>query len=328
MKVGIFSTHHYEKKFFSEDALASSHELFLFTERLTTETAVKAAGLSCVCAFVSDQLNESVLKILASGGTKLIALRSAGYDHIDLTAARKLGLSVVRVPDYSPNAIAEHAVALIMSLNRKIPFSSVRTRHADFSIEGLMGFDLKDKRIGVIGTGRIGSVFARIMLGFSCKVSAFDQAENLTLKEAGVDYKTLDHLLAQSDILSLHLSLTPETRHILNAAAFHKMKPGVMIINTARGALIESAELIKRIKDGTVGAAGLDVYEYEQSYFFEDHSEEVLQDDLLARLNSFNNVIVTSHHAFLTKEAVTNIVKMTFQNISDFESGKKLQNLI
>lgn len=327
MKIAFFSTHLYEKDIFETVAKKHSHTIDFFSESLTRENSSLAKGYTCVCAFVNDTLDESVLENIFCNGTKLIALRSAGYDHIDLKKAVELGLVVVRVPDYSPNAIAEHAVGLILALNRKLHLSYNRARISNFSIEGLMGFDLSGKTVGVIGLGRIGAVFARILKGFGCQILAYDISEKPALTEF-VEYKSLDYLLKNSDIISLHLSLNEKTRHILDDEAFKKMKRGVMIINTGRGALIDTEALIKRIKEGIVGSAGLDVYEFEKKVFFQDRSLEVLRDDLLSRLLSFPNVIVTSHHAFLTKEAVSNIASITMQNISDFEAGKEMVNRV
>ncbi|MEA9357572.1 2-hydroxyacid dehydrogenase [Bacteriovorax sp. PP10] len=326
MKVAMFSTHEYEKEYFLQESKSFNHELIFLETRLTEETAKEANAIPCVCAFVNDNLDFKTLSLLTQGGTKLVALRSTGFNHVDLIACKKLGLSVVRVPDHSPHAVAEHAVSLILSLNRQIPRSYNRVRDGNFSIEGLVGFDLSKKTVGIIGTGKIGSVMARIMLGFGCDVIAHDLIHNQTLSSIGVQYVSLDKLLRTSDIISLHLPLTNKTHYIINEEALAKTKDGVMLINTGRGALIDTKELIESLKQGRIGYAGLDVYEKEEGIFFEDHSGKIIEDDMLSRLMTFPNVIITSHHAFLTKEALRNIALTTLQNIADFESEGTLIN--
>lgn len=326
MKISMFSTHGYEKNFFMEEAKKNNHELLFLGARLNEETAKDANDIPCICAFVNDCLNAKTLAILARGGTQLVALRSAGFNHVDLKACKELGLRVVNVPEYSPNAIAEHAVSLILSLNRQIPRSHNRVKDGNFSIEGLVGFDLVKKTVGIIGTGKIGTVLAKIMLGFGCNVIAHDLIHNPILLSMGVQYVALDELLRNSDIISLHLPLTKKTHHIINEDALSKTKFGAMLINTGRGGLIDTQVLIDSLKKGQIGYAGLDVYEKEQGLFFEDHSGKIIEDDMLTRLITFPNVIITSHHAFLTNEALRNIAMTTFQNITDFESGKKLTN--
>jgi D-lactate dehydrogenase len=279
-----------------------------------------------VCAFVNDHLDKKTLQTLAAGGTQLIALRSAGFNHVDLASAQTLGLRVARVPEYSPHAVAEHAVALILSLNRKIHRAYNRVREGNFSLNGLVGFDLNKKTVGVIGTGRIGSVMAKILSGFGCQVIAHDIVQNPQLVEIGVKYVSLEEILRNSDIISLHVPLTPQTHHLIDERALALTKPGVMLINTGRGALIETSALIKSLKSGHIGSAGLDVYEEEEGLFFEDLSGQILQDDKLARLLTFPNVLLTSHQAFLTEEALGNIAQVTLQNISEFESGHVLKN--
>jgi D-lactate dehydrogenase len=328
MKIAFFDTHGFEREIFKKQNLNFEHEITFFETRLTEATANVAHGYPCVCAFVNDKLNSKTIEILARNGTKLIALRSAGYNHIDLVAADKLGLKVVRVPEYSPHAVAEHAVALILAMNRKIHRAYNRVREGNFSLDGLVGFDLYKKTVGVIGTGRIGSVFAKILLGFGCKVVAFDKTQNSELMASGVEYVTLNDLLSNSDIISLHVPLNPETRHLIDDRALALMKVGVMLVNTGRGALIDTKALIKSLKSGHLGYAGLDVYEEEEGLFFENLSGQILQDDQLARLLTFPNVLLTSHQAFLTIEALTNIVNTTLENIRDFESGGSLKNEI
>ncbi len=326
MKIAFFDARTYERKAFATEAARFSHEIVYFETRLTEQSASLAANYPCVCAFVNDRLNDSTLRTLASGGTRIIALRSAGFNHVNLEVASELGIKIVRVPEYSPYAVAEHAVALILSLNRKIHRAYNRVRDGNFSLDGLVGFDLNQKHVGVIGTGKIGSVFAQIMLGFGCKVVAYDIHQNQDLIAKGVQYQNLDQLLKQSDIISLNVPLTPQTRHLINEKSLSLTKPGVMLINTGRGALIDTGALIRSLKSGHIGSAGLDVYEEEEGIFFENLSEQILQDDQLVRLLTFPNVLLTSHQAFLTKEALSNIAEVTLQNIEDFAEGRPLLN--
>ncbi|OFZ28299.1 MAG: hydroxyacid dehydrogenase [Bdellovibrionales bacterium RIFCSPHIGHO2_01_FULL_40_29] len=328
MKIAFFDTHGFEKPIFQKENEKFQHEISFFETRLTEQTANLAANYSCVCAFVNDGLDKKTLQVLSTGKTRLIALRSAGFNHVDLASARALGFRVVRVPEYSPYAVAEHAMALILSLNRKIHRAYNRVREGNFSLDGLVGFDLNKKTVGVIGTGRIGSVMAKILVGFGCHVVAYDSVQNLTLQKLGVQYTSLDELLQKSDIISLHVPLTPKTRHLIDERALALTKPGVMLINTGRGALIDTHALIASLKSEHVGYAGLDVYEEEEGLFFEDFSEKILQDDQLARLLTFPNVLLTSHQAFLTKEALENIAQVTLQNISEFENKTDLSNEI
>lgn len=326
MKIGFFDTHGFERAVFQKANESSQHEIAFFETRLTDQTVNLASGYPCVCAFVNDRLGEKSLRALSAGGTRLIALRSAGFNHVDLSSAHALGLRVVRVPEYSPHAVAEHAVALILSLNRKIHRAYNRVREGNFSLDGLVGFDLNMKTVGVVGTGRIGSVMAKILSGFGCNVIAYDFVQNPKLVEMGVQYVDLDEILRKSDIISLHVPLTPKTRYLIDERALALTKPGVMLINTGRGALIDTRALIKSLKSGHIGCAGLDVYEEEEGLFFEDLSEQILQDDKLARLMTFPNVLLTSHQAFLTEEALGNIAHVTLQNISEFENGNDLKN--
>jgi D-lactate dehydrogenase len=326
MKIALFDSHGFERQYFDQENNAFGHEIVHFEPRLTEQTAGLAEGFPCVCAFVNDRLNEGVLQALAKGGTRLIALRSAGFNHVNLEAADRLGFKVVRVPEYSPYAVAEHAAALILTLNRKIHRAYARVREGNFSLNGLVGFDLHGKTVGLVGTGKIGAVMARIMLGFGCRVLAYDLKEESALRDAGVSYVALDELFRSSDIVSLHVPLTPETRHLIDGPALAKMKDGVTLINTGRGALIDTPALINALKKGKVGYAGLDVYEEEEGIFFSDLSGQVLQDDTLARLLTFPNVVLTSHQAFLTEEALRSIAQVTLQNIQDFAQGLPLAN--
>lgn len=326
MKIAFFDTHQFDRNAFLKEIKNFNHEIQFFETRLTEQTANLAKGFPCVCAFVNDKLDRKTLGALSATGTKLIALRSAGFNNVDLEAASELGLRIVRVPEYSPHAVAEHAVTLILSLNRKIYRAYNRVREGNFSLDGLVGFDLYQKSVGIVGTGKIGSVVAKILKGFGCQVYAYDRTHNPSLLEAGVEYVGLDELLQKSDIISLHVPLTPETRHLIDAKAISLTKKGVMLINTGRGALIDTRALIEALKSGHIGYAGLDVYEEEEGIFFENLSERILQDDQLARLLTFPNVLLTSHQAFLTEEALSNIAQITLQNIADFEKGNHLSN--
>lgn len=327
MKVAVFDTHDYDRAALTEANDEFHHELSFFEPRLTQETAAMARGHDAVCSFVNDRLDAAALGILEEVGVRVIVLRSAGFNHVDLAAAERLGLPVLRVPEYSPNAVAEHAVALVLALNRKVHRAYARVRDWNFSLEGLVGFDLSGKTVGIIGTGRIGCVAARIFRGFGCRVLAHDVQENPTLvSEIGGSYASLRDLYRESDILSLHVPLTPDTRHMVDREALSAMKRGAILINTGRGALIDSRALVAALKAGHLGAAGLDVYEEEEGIFFEDLSTEVLQDDVLARLITFPNVIVTSHQAFLTREALSNIAVTSLENVTAFEKGAALEN--
>lgn len=328
MKVAVFDTHAYDKKALLEENETVGHDLTFLEPRLTAETARLARGFAAVCSFVNDNLDRKTLTLLKEGGTRLVALRSAGYNHVDMDAARELDFVVARVPDYSPYAVAEHAVGLILCLNRKIHRAFNRVREMNFSLEGLVGFDLHGKTVGVIGTGKIGTVFARIMKGFGCSLLGYDIVPNPSLVADGMRYVALDELLRDADIVSLHVPLLPSTEHMLDDRAFSLMKPGAMLINTSRGALVETHALITSLKHGRIGSAGLDVYEEEEGIFFKDLSEAIVQDDLLARLLTFPNVIITSHQAFLTREALGNIARTTLENITAFERGVPLVNRV
>lgn len=326
MNIVFYDTHEFEKSGFQTNAAFFHYDIKFLNCRLTKESASMASGFPCVCVFVNDTLDASVLKILAQNGTRLIALRSAGFNHVDIQAAKSVGLKVVRVPGYSPFAVAEHAIAMILSLNRKIHRAYNRVREGNFSLNGLVGFDLHGKTIGILGTGKIGTVMCNILTGFGCHILAFDIQENLTLKDTGVRYVPLEELLRSSDIISLHLPLNTATRHLINGERLKLTKPGVMLINTGRGGLIDTHALITFLKSKHIGSAGLDVYEEEEGVFFQDFSETILQDDQLARLLTFPNVLMTSHQAFLTEEALENIATTTLQNISAFEQGRTLVN--
>jgi len=326
MKIAFFDTHNYEKQYFEEFNSSFNFEFTWFETRLTHETAHLAESHPIVCSFIEDRVDEKAIGILKSLGVKMLALRSAGYNHVDIDAAHVAHIEVVRVPFYSPYAVAEHAVGLLLSLNRKIHRSYQRVRELNFSLEGLVGFDLHHKKVGVVGTGKIGSVFCKIMMGFGAEVIAYDLNNSPELEKMGVQYVDLDRLWRESDVISLHVPLVPETKHMINSNSLKQMKPGVFLINTSRGALIDSKSLIEGLKSNKIGAAGLDVYEEEEGVFFHDLSHQILQDDVLARLLTFPNVIVTSHQAFLTKEALENIAQVTLGNFHSFVLGKKSGN--
>ncbi|AMP36290.1 2-hydroxyacid dehydrogenase [Ralstonia solanacearum] len=320
MRILFFSSHRYDEDSFRAAQARSGHGFELVFQRahLDVHTAPLAASFEVVCPFVNDCLDADVLAVLAAGGTRLIALRSAGFNHVDLAAAQRLGLTVARVPAYSPHAVAEHAVGMILALNRRLHRACNRTREGDFSLDGLLGFDLAGKTVGVVGTGQIGQVFARIMAGFGCRLLAFDPFPQAAL---GVTYVPLPALLAQSDIVSLHCPLNADTHHLIDAGALASMKMGAMLINTSRGGLIDSPALIDALKSGQLGHLGLDVYEEEADLFFEDRSADVLQDDVLARLLTFPNVIVTAHQAFFTREALAGIADTTLANAAAWAAG-------
>jgi len=325
MRLAVFDTHRFDREALEAANARYGHTLVFFEPRLTAQTARLAQGFEAVCAFVNDKVSAEVLEVLHAGGTRLVALRSAGYNHVDLVAADRLGLRVVRVPEYSPYAVAEHAVALVLALNRRIHQAYSRVRDWNFSLDGLVGFDLHGKTVGVVGTGRIGAAAARIFHGFGCRLLCFDAAPDARLeRELGVRYVPLETLYREADIVTLHVPLTPGTHHLVNAEALERMKRGVMLINTGRGALIDSRALIAALKRGHIGAAGLDVYEEEEGIFFQDLSGQVLQDDVLARLLTFPNVLVTSHQAFLTREALGNIADTTLGSVQAFERGAPL----
>jgi D-lactate dehydrogenase len=328
MNVAVFSTKPYDRRSLDAANRDAGHDLRYFEPRLVAETAPLAAGFPAVCAFVNDHLDREVLKILAEGGTKLVALRSAGFNNVDLQAAHELGMTIVRVPAYSPYAVAEHAVGLMLALNRKLPRAAARVREGNFALDGLLGFDMRGKTAGIVGTGKIGTVVASILKGFGCRLLGYDPYPNDATREVGVEYVGLDELIAASDIITLHLPLTPETHHLIGADAIGRMKRGAMLINTSRGALLDTAEVIEGLKAGQIGYLGLDVYEEEEELFFEDLSSSVIQDDVFARLLTFPNVFVTGHQAFFTQEALSAIAGTTIANISAIERGEQCPNTV
>jgi D-lactate dehydrogenase len=320
MRVSVFSTKPYDREFLSR-ANTRPHELLFLETHLDARTASLAEGSGAVCVFVNDHVDRDVLQRLARAGVGLVALRSAGFNHVDLAAAGELGVTIARVPAYSPHAVAEHTVGLILSLNRKLHRAYARVRDGNFSLEGLLGFDLHGRTVGVVGTGNVGTVFATIMAGFGCRLLAFDPEPNDECRALGVRYVGLEELLGSADIVSLHCPLTPETRHLVDANALGRMRPGVMLINTGRGALVDTAAVIAALKTGRIGALGLDVYEEEEALFFEDLSGTVIQDDVFMRLLTFPNVMVTAHQAFFTEDALLAIAETTMANITAFETG-------
>ena len=323
-KLAFFDTKPYDRESF--DRLnAGRYDIRYFETRLTTAALPLADGCDAACAFVNAEIDRAVVEGLVERGIRVLAMRCAGYNNVDFKAAYEKGLTVVRVPAYSPYAIAEHAAALLLALNRHIHRAAARTRDFNFSLAGLTGFDLHGKTAGVVGTGRIGRIFADICKGFGMKVLAYDAFPN---PDSGLDYVAFDRLLAESDVVSLHCPLMPETRHMVNAEALAKAKRGFTLINTSRGGLVDSEALLSALRDGTIGAAGLDVYEEESEWFYEDRSEEIRRNETLALLVSMPNVIVTSHQAFLTHEALANIAETTLANLDAFFSGAPLENEI
>lgn len=322
MRIAVFSAKPFDRAAFDEANLRYRHELVYLEAGLTLDSAERARGCGAVCVFVSDRLDAPVLACLATAGVRLVVLRSAGFDHVDLQAAVALGITVAHVPAYSPHAIAEHAVALLLALDRHIAQASARTRAGNFLLDGLMGFDLDGKTVAVIGTGRIGSVLCRILTGFGCRLLAHDPYPDESVRATGTLYVSLDRALAEADVISLHVPLDSRTRHLIDARAVGLMKPGVVLINTSRGAVVDTEALLRGLESGRIGAAGLDVYEHEAPLFFRDRSATGIEDPLLARLLALPNVIVTPHQAFFTREALANIAETTLANASAFQTGR------
>ncbi len=320
MKVAIFSSKPYDETYLNK-ANKAQHQLTFLEPHLDASTAALSKGHDAVCCFVNDTLDEATLLQLHEQGIRLIALRCAGFNNVDLPTAQRLGITVARVPDYSPYAVAEHAVALILGLNRNTHRAFNRVRENDYSLHGLLGFDLHGKTVGVIGTGKIGVAFIRIMKGFGCKVICHDPYTNPQALEAGAEYVDQEQLWAESDVISLHCPLLPATKHLINRNTLAKMKSGVMLINTSRGGLIDTVDVINALKSGQLGYLGLDVYEEEADLFFEDNSDVLLKDDTFARLLTFRNVLITGHQAFFTQEALKAISEVTLSNIGHFEEG-------
>ena len=326
MKITFFSTQPYDRTFFEEHNKRFGHTIDFFEVSLSEKSVNLIDQSDAVCVFVNDRITKSVIGLLAAKGVKIIALRCAGFNNIDLEAAAQHNIRVVRVPAYSPYAVAEHAVAMIMTLNRKTHKAYNRIREQNFSLAGLMGFDLYGKTIGVVGTGNIGQVFCKIMLGFGCHVLAYDVKEQESMVNAGVTYLPLDELLSKVDVLSLHCPLNEKTRYLIGDDTIKRMKKGAMLINTSRGGLINTKSVIAALKSGQLGALGIDVYEQEESLFFRDLSEHIIEDDTIARLTSFHNVLITAHQGFFTQEAMDQIAETTLSNLTTFASGKALVN--
>jgi D-lactate dehydrogenase len=326
MRVAVFNTKSYDREFLSAANAAGRHELVFFEPNLTAATAKLAEGFEVVCVFVNDLLDADVLQKLFAGGVRLIALRCAGYNNVDLAAAARLGIRVIRVPAYSPYAVAEHTVGLMLALNRKLHKAYNRVREGNFSLEGLLGFDFHGRTFGVVGTGQIGLSTARILSGFGVNLIGYDVRENPEFKTLGGRYVPLDDLLAASDVVTLHCPLTPETYHLINAERLAIMKPGVMLINTGRGALVDTPAAIEALKRGKLGSLGIDVYEEEGKLFFRDLSSRPILDDVFMRLLTFPNVLVTGHQAFFTREALRSIAEQTIAGLDEFQRGDKLPN--
>jgi D-lactate dehydrogenase len=327
MRIAVFSTKPYDRRFL-EAAAGHDLELEFFEARLNRSTASLVEGYDAVCAFVNDDLSAAVLLRLADAGVKLIALRSAGFNHVDLDAAKRLELPVVRVPAYSPRSVAEHTIALMLALNRQIHRAHARVREGNFALDGLLGFDLGTRTVGIVGTGKIGVEVARILAGFGCRLIGYDVAENPDAIALGVGYVTLKEIWEQADVITLHAPLTPDTHHMVDTYAIATMRPGVMLINTSRGALIDTHAVIEGLKSGKIAQLGLDVYEEEGDLFFEDLSNKVIQDDVFSRLLTFPNVLITGHQAFFTAEALQAIADTTVANIVAFAEGRDSGNLL
>ncbi|WVD61327.1 2-hydroxyacid dehydrogenase [Orbus mooreae] len=328
IRVAVFSSKHYDREHLEIANKRFNFDIEYYEYKLNSTTAITAKGFDAVCLFVNDVADKKTLEVLASLGIKILALRCAGFDNVDLDVAHKLGISVVRVPAYSPEAVAEHAVALMMTLNRRTHKAYQRTRDANFSLDGLTGFNMHGRVAGVIGTGKIGQAVIRILKGFGMSILAYDPYPSKVAEELGATYVDLNELYSKSDVITLHCPMTPENYHLLNAQSFSQMKDGVMIINTSRGALLDSAAAIDALKQSKIGALGMDVYENERDLFFEDKSNDVIQDDVFRRLSACHNVLFTGHQAFLTQEALLNISDTTLSNIQLVMKGDKCPNIV
>ena len=319
MNIAFFSCQSYEQPFLEAANNNHRHQLTFLPQALTPETVQLAAGHQAICVFVNDQLTRLTLQALAALGIRLVALRCTGYNQVDITTAQQLGIRILRVPSYSPHSVAEHAVALLMSLNRKTYLAYQRTKENNFTLNGLMGFDLYAKRVGVIGTGKIGSAFARIMLGFGCHVLAYDKMPSAVLQQLGVAYLPLHDVLAGAEVISLHCPLTPETHHLIDTTALTCMKPGAYLINTSRGGLLDTSAVLDALQSGQLGALGIDVYELEDDFFYTDWSDKDLPDANLNALTHLPNVLLTSHQGFFTREAMEQIAHTTLNNLTYLE---------
>jgi len=328
MKIAIFSARHYDREFLNAANATAGHQLQFFEASLEPETVALAAGHEAVCIFVNDTADATVLKALADSGTRLVALRCTGFNNVDLKAADQFGLKVVRVVAYSPYSVAEHVVALLQAINRKIHRAYNRTRDSNFTLDGLMGFDLHGKTVAIIGTGRIGRVLTGIMRGFGCEVLGYDKYQSPEFLALGGRYAQLAEICAKADIISLHCPLTPETHHLVDADMLSRLKRGTLLINTSRGGLVDTEAAIEALKSGQLGGLALDVYEQEADLFYRDLSSTVVSDDVFERLLSFPNVIVTGHQAFFTREAITTISETTIKSVTEFASGQVLSEAI
>ena len=328
MKIAVFSARNYDRGFLCAANSRAGHQLVFFEARLEAQTVPLAAGCEAVCLFVNDLADAATLKALAAGGTRLVALRCTGFNNVNLPAAAQCGIKVVRVVAYSPHSVAEHAVALLQAINRKIHRAYNRTRDSNFALDGLMGFDLNGKTVAVVGTGKIGRVFAKIMLGFGCEVLGYDVFRSPEFEALGARYAAAAEIGERADIISLHCPLTPETKHIVNAHTLARVNRGALLINTSRGGLVDTEAVIEALKSGQLGGLALDVYEQEADLFYRDLSSTVVDDDVFQRLLSFPNVIVTGHQAFFTREAITTICETTINSVSEFAAGQPLSNEI
>jgi D-lactate dehydrogenase len=328
VRVAMFSTKPYDRAAFDDAMPRHGHAIDSLEVRLDVRTAALAQGCDAVCIFVNDIADASTIDALAASGVRHIALRCAGFNNVDLDAAQAAGITVVRVPEYSPNAVAEHTIALVLALNRHVHRAYNRVRDGNFSLDGLVGFDLAGKTAGIVGTGRIGALVARLLWHFRCNVICHDPFENPRVTELGMRYVDLDELWSTSDVISLNCPLTAETHHLVSAGTIRRMKPGVMIVNTGRGALVDTQAVIDGLKSGAIGSLALDVYEEEGELFFEDRSGQVLTDDVFARLLTFPNVLITAHQAFLTREALAAIAETTLSNLDDLEVGRPCPNVV
>lgn len=322
MDIAFFSSKPYDEEYFRKANEKFSYNLMFFDVKLTEATVNLAKGCRAVCLFVNDRADEKAMGLMADMGVRLILLRCAGYNNIDLSAAKKFKIKIFRVPAYSPHAVAEHAVALMLTLNRKTHRAHMRVRDGNFSLHGLIGFDFYQKTVGIVGTGKIGIILAKIMLGFGCRVLALDISPSKELISLGIKYVSKEELFSSSDIISLHLPLTKDSAHFINEESIKLLKPSVMLVNTGRGALMDTKAVVRALKNKKIGSLALDVYEEEENFFFDDHSDEMIDDDVLARLMTFPNVLITSHQAFLTTEALDNIALATLSNFADFEKKK------
>ena len=328
MKIAVFSTKPYDKEYFNRFSQDANHKLVYFDVPLHADTANLTIDFEVVCVFVNDKLDKNTIEILAKNGVKLIALRCAGFNNVDKEAAQNNNIKVVRVPSYSPQAVAEHAIALILTLNRKTHKAYNRVRENNFSLDKPIGFNIYQKTVGVIGTGQIGAAFCEIIKGFGAKIIAYDIKKSEDLMSKGIIYKTFDEVLQEADIISLHCPLMPETYHLIDSEKIAKMKNGVMLINTSRGALLKTKDAIGALKTGKLGYLGIDVYEQEEHLFFKDLSDTFVEDEIIGRLMTFPNVLITAHQGFLTAEALEQIATTTLKSITDFEKGLPLKNLI